>query len=419
MDSPTNGDGAVVVLDRGWIVDGTGQEPFEGFLAVEGDRIVEVSHGTPGSVPSDARRIDCSGCSILPGLIDAHVHLGALDVDIAEQHRRYLPSLAALMMGRVATETLQRGFTTVRDAGGADAGFRLAIEQGVVAGPRLLVSGRPVSQTGGHGDVRRREELGGPSGVGADIGMAHLIADGADEVRRAVREELRRGADQIKLMASGGAMSPTDKLGTTQFTVPELAAAVEEAEAAGTYALAHAYTPAAIRNCVAAGVRSIEHGNLLDQPTAELMAEHGTFLVPTIVTYEMLHDHAEAAGIGGDRLEKIEAAYSAAVQGLRLAHDAHVQIASGSDLLGSLARHAARELFLQAQVLGPLGAVVAATKTNAELLGLADALGTVEPGKAADVLVVSGDILEDLTGLVDPARLRTVMKAGRVYRSSQ
>lgn len=399
------------------LIDCTGAEPQDGVtLVVDGDRIVEIGNGAP---PTSADRvIDCRGRTLVPGLIDAHVHIGAVDVDILEQHRNYTTSHAALKMGRILGETLLQGFTTVRDAGGCDAGFRRAIEDGTIPGPRLLVSNRPVSQTGGHADFRRPTESGDPLACCSQAGMHSVVADGADEVRRATRENLRAGADQIKIMASGGAMSPSDELDTTQYTVPELRAAVEEAAAVGTYVLAHAYSGAAIRNCIEAGVRCIEHGNLIDAATAELMAKAEMYLVPTLSTYELLYRKGADYGIPRRNIDKIGLAHGKALEGLSTAHAAGVKIASGSDLLGPLAVHKHRELELKAEVLSPLEVLIATTRTNAELMGLAADLGTVEVGKVADLLVVNGDPLSGLGLLARPDGIPVIVHDGVLVKNA-
>lgn len=397
------------------VVTGTGEPPFSGSVVIEGDRIVDVIDGSraPGTT---ALTVDCAGRTILPGLIDVHVHIGALDADLREQQRRYFDSEAALRAGRNLVELLDQGFTTVRDAGGADAGFRRAVEQGVVPGPRLRVSGRPLSQTGGHGDGRLATEHGDVMACGARVGMRSRIADGPDQVLQAAREELRRGADQIKVMAGGGVMSPTDRLESVQFSLPELQAAVAAATAAGRHVLAHAYTPEAIRRSVLAGVRSIEHGNLLDQASAKLMAEHGVFLVPTLVTYEKLYEEGEQHGLSRENLDKLAVVIDAGLESLRIAEPAGVRIGSGSDLLGSMSRHRGRELAIQAQVLGAMGAIVAATRTNAELLELADEIGTLAPGKQADLIAVDGDPLADPSILGRPETTPVVVTGGRLHR---
>jgi imidazolonepropionase-like amidohydrolase len=390
----------------------TGSDPFEGSVVVEGDRIAEVVPGPP--MPSASGRVvSLRGMTLLPGLIDAHVHAAAVEADIQDQHRHFFGSELAVLTARSLTEMLDRGFTSVRDAGGADAGFRRLIERGTIPGPRLLVSGRPLTQTGGHGDNRRAMEQEDAS-PGA-LGMTHTVADGPEEVRRAVREELRRGADQIKVMASGGVMSPTDRLESVQYSLEELTTAVAAAAASGSYVLAHAYTAEAIEVCVAAGVRSIEHGNLLNKRAAELMAEAGTFLVPTLVTYEKLYEQGPELGIPKANLDKLGLIIDAGLESLRLADAAGVRIGSGSDLLGPMRRFQGHEIALQAQALGAGAAIIAATKTNAELLGIGADTGTIEVGKLADIVAVDGDPLADPGLLGAPERFRMVMHNGSMH----
>jgi imidazolonepropionase-like amidohydrolase len=403
--------GNVIAFRNATVLSCTGAEPAEATVIVEDGIIADIT-GAASAVPASADSVDCAGRTLMPGLIDAHVHMCALDVDLARQARQYPPSLLAYEAAANAERTLRQGFTTVRDAGGADWGMKEAVRRGLVSGPRLLVSGHPLSQTGGHGDARGRAETGDACGCGARIGMGSVIADGADSVRRAAREQLRQGADAIKVMASGGVASPTDPLESPQYSVDELRAAVEVAAAAGSYVLAHAYTPAAIRNAVEAGVRSIEHGNFLDEPTARLMAERGTFLVPTFVTYEKLYEEGRNLGFPQVSLDKLDAVLGAGLDGLQRAADAGVRIGSGSDLLGPLARHKVRELAIKARVLGEHATLQATTRMNAELLGIAAQTGTVEPGKQADLLLVDGDPLSDIGVLQDRERLLVIMRAG-------
>ena len=410
------GRSGVLVLSEAIVITATGAEPFEGAVVVEEDRIVDILEGASdgGDAPDGARVVRLSGRSLIPGLIDAHVHAAAVDADLAGQaHRRY-ESEVALLAGVSLERMLARGFTTVRDAGGVDAGFRRAIESGAIAGPRLLVSGRPLTQTGGHGDQRMPAEISTLGGCAPHVGMVHALADGPDEVRRTAREELRRGADQVKVMAGGGVVSPADRLESVQYSYEELAAAVAAASAAGSYVLAHAYTPQAIQVCVEAGVRSIEHGNLLDEPSAKLMAAHGTYLVPTLVTYEKLHEEGEQHGIAKESLDKLERVLDAGLESLRIATQAGVKIASGSDLLGPMRRYQGEEIGIKARALSSMGAIVAATRTNAELLGLTAEIGTIEPGKVADLVVANGNVLEDpaLLGRADGIGL--VVQAGKV-----
>ncbi len=383
-----------LVLEEATVITATGAPAFEGAVVVEGARIADVIDGRRRPASGDERVIRLAGRSVLPGLIDAHVHAAAVDADIGSQSRRRYESEVAVLAGVALEEMLARGFTTVRDAGGADAGFRRAIEQGAITGPRLLVSGRPLTQTGGHGDQRTAPDFSGASCL-EHVGLVHLVADGPDEVRRAAREELRRGANQIKVMASGGVVSPTDRLESVQYSLEELSSAVAAAQAVGTYVLAHAYTPPSIAVCVEAGVRSIEHGNLLDKPTAKLMAENGTFLVPTLVTYEKLHSEGARHGIPKESLDKLARIIDAGLESLTIAAKAGVRIASGSDLLGPMRRYQGEEIAIKASAVGAMAAIIAATRTNAELFGLEQEIGTIEVGKQADLVVADGDVLED------------------------
>jgi imidazolonepropionase-like amidohydrolase len=395
----------------------TGAEPVEdATVVVEGAVIKDILTSSQAGARVSGEIVDCRGRTLMPGLIDAHVHVCALEVDLSSQRRIYPTSLMAYAIGKMIRETLDQGFTTVRDAGGADWGMKEAVDRGLIPGPRMFVSGHPLSQTGGHGDSRTRAENYAGCDCGAAIGMVPNIADGADQVRRAVRTQLRRGADQIKVMAGGGVASPTDPLESVQYRPDELTAAVAEAQAAGTYVLAHAYTPAAIRAAVEAGVRSIEHGNFLDDTTADLMAVHGTFLVPTFVTYEKLHEFGREGGLTAAQLAKLDLVLGSGLEALSRAHRAGVRIASGSDLLGDLARYKSRELAIKASVLGAHSALIATTKTNAELIGIADEVGTIEPGKRADLLVVNGDPLADIGLLQTQDNLLIVVKAGDIYK---
>jgi imidazolonepropionase-like amidohydrolase len=307
-----------------------------------------------------------------------------------------------------------QGFTTVRDAGGADYGFRLVLEEGHFPGPRMLVSGHYISQTGGHGDKRRRAEWAGP--FDCCVGMIGSIADGEAEVRKAVREQLRRDVDQIKIMASGGAMSPADELDTTQYTVAEMRAAVEEAQAVGKYVLAHAYSDTAVRNAVAAGVRSIEHGNLIRESAATAIKEADAFIVPTMITYEAIYREGKRYGIGDHQIQKIDVARQQSLRGLEYAYRAGCKIGSGSDLLGDMMVQRAAEFELKGEVMTPMEVLLSATKVNAELFRMAARIGSVEPGKYADLIVVAGNPLKNLRVFQNQENLKVIMKGGRLFK---
>jgi imidazolonepropionase-like amidohydrolase len=409
---------SLIVLTNAFLIDCTGRDPLEGAsLVVEDDRIKDVlPGGRVGPLAGPITTLDCRGATLMPGLTDAHVHICAVTENVLDQHRQYPPSYIAARAMRRAEECLRQGFTTVRDAGGADAGCRLVLEEGHFPGPRLLVSGHYISQTGGHGDLRRPAEATAP--VDGCVGMIGAIADGEAEVRRAVREQLRRGADQIKIMASGGAMSPADELDTTQFTVAEMRAAVEEARAVGSYVLAHAYSDSAVRRAIEAGVRSIEHGNLIGEAAARAIKEAEAFLVPTMVTYEAIYREGKRYGIGDHQVQKIALAREQSVRGLSRAYRAGCKIGSGSDLLGDMAAQRAVELELKGQVMTPMDVLRSATQINAELFRLDDRIGTLEPGKFADLIVVAGDPLRNLRVFQSQDHLKVIMKGGRLYKQT-
>jgi imidazolonepropionase-like amidohydrolase len=280
----------------------------------------------------------------------------------------------------------------------------------------MLVSGNYISQTGGHGDKRRRAEWMEP--IDCCIGMIGSIADGEAEVRKAVREQLRRDVDQIKIMASGGAMSPSDELDTTQYTVEEMRAAVEEAQAVGKYVLSHAYSDTAVRRAIEAGVRSIEHGNLIRETAAKAIKDADAFLVPTMVTYEAIYREGKKYGIGDHQVAKIDMARQQSVQGLTHAYKAGCKIGSGSDLLGDMAVQRAVEFELKGQVMKPMEVLLSATKVNAELFRMTDKIGSVTPGKYADLIVVDGNPLKNLRVFQRQDNLHVIMKGGHLFKQT-
>jgi imidazolonepropionase-like amidohydrolase len=400
----------VTYLVHATLIDGTGRDPVpDSWVRVEDGRITAT--GTGATTCGDAEVLDCAGRTVLPGLIDAHAHLGAVDyLD------RLLDGPRAVYAAKVFEEiesTLRQGFTTIRDAGYTDAGFARAISTGQVAGPRLLVSNGPLSQTGGHSDLRRGHDRE-PAVMFDGLVWTGVVADGVERVRWAAREVLRAGAHQVKVMASGGCASHGDDVTDTQYTREELAAIVQEAAARGRYVIAHAYNPEAITNAVEAGVRSIEHGNLVDEKSAALMAERGTFLVPTIATFQLLSVDGLEMGMTPEQVDQIDTVLASAFTSLRIALDAGVRIGSGSDVLGRHQPRKALELELQARVLGPLEAIRSATSVNAEIIGRGDDLGAVRPGFVADLLVVDGSPAEDITVLQDTDAIHAVLQAGRV-----
>ncbi|MGE5199418.1 MAG: amidohydrolase family protein, partial [Rhodospirillaceae bacterium] len=386
-------------------------------VVVEGDLVVEVVAG--GRAPAGDRTIDLGGRTLLPGLIDAHVHVAATIPDFFRL--TLLPqTLIAAQAKDILAGMLMRGFTTVRDAGGADAGLVQAVERGHFDGPRLFIAGRAITQTGGHGDSRpaffpaRR----GCVCCGA-AGMLGSVADGVGEVRRAVREELRNGAHHIKVMAGGGVASPSDPLEGTQYSMEEMTAIVEEARAARTYVMAHAYSPESIIRAVKCGVRSIEHGNLLDDEAAREMANRGAYLVPTLATYDSLHRNAARLGWSGEMMAKLEQVRTQGVDAIRTARAAGVRIGFGTDLLGEMHADESLEFLLRAPAMPAAEILRSATAVNAELMGQSGRLGVVAPGALADLVAVDGNPLDDLALLQDQGRhLPLIMKAGKLYKNA-
>ncbi len=386
-------------------------------IIIEGARIAAIS--AEAIQVDDAQVIDAGGRVVLPGLIDAHVHVVAGSHDLTALGLQP-PSLVTAQASAIMRGMLNRGFTTVRDAAGADFGLQEAQMRGLFEGPRLYIAGFPVSQTGGHADMR-------PKGVRtremfcacAGLGLIGAIADGVGEVRRAVREQVRNGANQIKIMAGGGISSPTDPLEGTQFSIDELRAACEEAEAANLYAMAHAYSPRAVTRAVQAGVRSIEHGNLIDVATAREMKRCGAYLVPTLSTYAALADEGARLGWSAAMLDKLATVQSRGIEAVRIALDAGVPVVFGTDLLGHMHDRQSGEFDLRLQAMSPVQALQSATLVAARLMRAEGDIGQLVPGAWADLLVVEGDPTVGLAMLTAPETgIRLLMQGGRTVRSS-
>ena len=398
------------------LFDGLDPRRREGMeVLVEGERIKEVSDA-PIRV-SAADTLDLGGRTLMPGLIDAHVHVMAADADLGKLDA--MPgSLVAQHARHALEDALERGFTTVRDAGGADYDLAIAIDNGLIDGPRLFYAGRALSQTGGHGDFRPYDGANAFCFCCQGGQSISRIADGVTEVRRAAREELRRGAHQIKIMASGGVASPSDPIWNLQYSEEEIRAVVWEARSWRAYVMAHAYTPDAIGRCIEYGVRSIEHANLIDDATARQCAKVGAFAVPTLATFEALDRFGRDEGFPKASLEKLEVIREAGLASLEIMKRAGVKMGLGTDLLGRMQAHQSREFAIRAEALSPAEILLSATSVNAELLQRTGELGVVAAGALADLLVVDGDPLADISLLERPhATLAAIMKGGRFYRN--
>ncbi|MFI5015700.1 MAG: amidohydrolase family protein [Hyphomicrobiales bacterium] len=398
------------LLDPRW------DEPRGGYeVLVEGGRIKQVSSKPIKSAA--ARKVDCGKRTLMPGLIDCHVHVYLSEVNIRLLESIPVSLLAAraapLMLGM-----LNRGFTTVRDTGGADWGIKEAVEKGHLPGPRLFIAGRAIGPTGGHSDGRRRTDYFKACRCCDGMAFTMAIADGVDNVRAAVREELRQGADAIKIMVSGGVASPYDPLDSRQFSLGEIAAAVEEAKAFNRYVLAHAYTPEAITRAVSQGVRTIEHGNLIDQPTAKLLGKNKGYMVANLVAYVVMKERAAQFGMSADMLAKNDMVLDGGLRSLDICKKAGVKVGYGSDLLGQLQNEQSREFLLRSEVMTPIEIVRSATTIAAEILRMEGKLGIVEPGAYADLIVVDGNPLKDLGLFQDQGEhLSVIMKEGRFHKN--
>jgi imidazolonepropionase-like amidohydrolase len=365
-----------------------------------------------------AEVVDCGGRVVMPGLIDSHVHVMLSEVNI-----RFLEAvpltLGTARAARLMLNMLNRGFTTVRDTGGADWGLKQAVDEGSIPGPRLFIAGQAIGPTGGHSDPRRRTDIfSGRCHCCNAMAFSMLVSDGADQVRKSAREQMRQGADQVKIMMSGGVASPYDPLDSLQFSDGEIAAAVEEAHAFGRYVCAHAYTPKAIQRAAHAGVRTIEHGNLIDAPSATLMAEKGMFLIANLVAYYAMKERAAQFGMTPEMLEKNDLVIEGGLRSLEICKQAGVPVAYGSDLLGALHVEQSREFLLRREVLSPIEIIRAATTIGAKVVRQEGRLGTLKPGAHADLIVLDRDPLQDLGVFQDQgAHLAAIMKAGTFHKN--
>jgi imidazolonepropionase-like amidohydrolase len=399
------------------VLDCTGREPSgRQDVEVRDGRIARIARAGSIRALGAVRELDGTGCTLLPGLTDAHVHfalIGPRGDHGDEPLIHHVLRVAGYIEG-----ALDEGFTTVRDAGGLEPAWAKAVAAGLIRGPRILPSGSILSQTGGHGDDRlAHEELHRGASIPGLVAR-HEIVDGPDAVRRATREQLRRGATQIKVLASGGIVSPTDPFDSIQLSEAEIAAAVEVARGWGTYVLAHCHTSPAIEVAVQAGVRSIEHGSVLEPETARRMAEQGVYLVPTLQTLHLLATHPERWSLQPEKAALLRTVADQAFASVRTAKAAGVAIGSGSDVVGPWQGRRGEEIVLKAELIGVHEAIISATRTNAHLFRLEDRIGTVEVGKDADLILVRGEPLDDVGLLADPADVPLVLQGGRIVKDA-
>ncbi len=394
---------------NGRVFDGSSPELLDATISVADGVIARVERRGPGDADgfdvADATVLDARGGTVIPGMIDAHFH--AYGIELNPLTLEQTPSsYVALAGARRLRAAMRRGFTTVRDVAGGDPGLARAIATGLIEAPRYLYTGPALSQTGGHGDAR-------PGDLDVCVCNHHMFekVDGVDALRRAVRERFRRGAHAIKLMTSGGVTSPSDPIRPPQYSTEEILAVTDEAARRGSYVAAHALSSEAIAHSVLAGVRSIEHGNLLDAQTAALMADHGAFLIPTLAAYDALGRRGAELGLMQVSLDKNREVLDAGRAAIEVARAAGVPVGWGSDLIGELETDQLYGLQLQAEVTGPLELLRSVTSVNACVLGLRDR-GRIAPGALADMVVLPGDPLRNPDVLWDKAVERIVIRGG-------
>ena len=380
-------------------------------VVIDNGVIVEVADTHTGNADID---IDAAGRYVLPGLIDGHVHfrLATLDFRALVQ---WSEVQFGINMARLAADTLERGFTTVRDLGGDVNGLMRSIADGHARGPRIVRAGLMLTQTGGHGDIRSGEIEVPSCSCALHSSMMSIVADGPDAVRKAARHLLRDGSDFIKIHVSGGVASPADPLHSVQYTTEEIRTVVTEAAHRGTYVAAHAYTPEAIAMAVDAGVHSIEHGNLMDDRTAALIADAGAVVVPTLVTYQAMHDIGRQHGLPEANLRKNTVVLDSGLESLERAHRAGVTLGLGTDLIGEAQPRQNDELAIRARVQPAVDVLRSMWTVNAQLCRLEGKIGVIGPGAFGDILISDVDPIANLTAFANHRTALThVIQNGRV-----
>jgi imidazolonepropionase-like amidohydrolase len=366
-------------------------------------------------VDDNVQIIDVQGKTLMPGLIDAHIHLGIPSMTFSEVSAEPI-SYKSIYAAKMAELMIKQGFTTVRDACGIDVGINKAIERGLIKGPRTFFADKMITKTGGHGDCRHQHEIMDTCGCHALPGECHIVADGVAAVRKATREVLRRGAHQIKIATSGGVITERNSVHAAAFSPEEVKAIVEEAADGESYVMAHAHGHEGIRRAVENGVRSIEHCSYLTEELAELMKVHGTYMMPTVfIARELTLDKSlpEAVRVKG------QAVTEAMLRSIELGRKYHLKIGFGSDAFGEPIPRHAEEFLIRAKVEDPYEVIIAATATNAEMMQQTDKLGVIKENAFADLIIVDGDPLKDISLLADPKGIpiTLVIKDGKIVKN--
>lgn len=411
-----------LIIKNARIFDGVHADCAEGMSVLIADGLIQEVSAQSIKVDGGAQEIDAGGRTLMPGMIDAHLHAFASDVSV-QRIEQLGETYRAAHAVRMLQHALACGFTSVRDVGGGNYSLYRALADKLFDGPRFFYSGKALSMTGGHGDFRQIDERPRYQAMCACVGGVFnsfcVVADGVDECLKAVREELRQGAHCIKIMGSGGVASPTDPIWMNQFREDEIRAIVGECVERRTYVSAHCHPASAIKRCVEFGVRTIEHGTLIDAQTAAFVAKHGAYIVPTMITVEQLMKMGRKLGFPPQSLEKMEVASKGALSGLDAMRNAGVKVCFGTDLLGSLYDQQCREFILRSEVYTPLEILRQATSVGAEMMMHGGKLGCIAPGAYADLLVVDGDPLKDISVLAaNGTNLRTIVRDGSMVKNT-
>ena len=397
------------------IVDGTKAAPTDPVqIAIEDGKIKDIAKQI--SFAADIE-LDLSGLIAMPGLIDCHVHAVSTTANLGENTA--LPSsLIAARSGHILRNMLMRGFTTVRDLGGADRGLQRAVEEGFFVGPRLIICGKALSQTGGHTDYRGAYDNRDVRWYAHQLGSVGRICDGLPEVQRATREELKGGAQFIKVMADGGVSSPSDPIGYQAFSIDELKAIVEIARGFGTYVAAHLYDDLAIVRALDCGIECIEHGNLMSDDTIARVAREGVYVVPTNITYDVLASKGAKSGLPAASVEKIETVREAGLNKLAKFHEAGITMGYGSDLLGDMHHEQSGEFILRGRYIPSDAVIRSATVDAAKVLRMEGQIGALKADAYADLIAVDGNPLESLDLLTHQgAHIPLIIKQGNVVKN--
>ncbi len=410
---------SIRILKNGLVFDGRNEALIEGgSIVIENDVIREVARGEVKI--ADAEVIDLGGRFIMPGLLDVHFHVYSISLNMNLVDNMTLP-LKVAHAARLLKGTLHRGYTTVRDPGGGEIGLHLAISQGLMEGPRLYYGGKALSQTGGHGDMRPADHIEhGPCGCAANNTFSEVV-DGVDNVRKFCRNELRKGADHIKIFVSGGVASPTDPIWMPQYTDEEIEAAVHEAGTRRKYVVAHCHTDDGARRCLKTGVRSIDHCTIITEETAKLIAaaDGKAYAVPTIAVLEQVMHHGQELGVFGESLEKIKIAHAAAYQSMEYLERAGARVGMGTDLFEERFHPMQNQEFsFRSEIFKPIDLLRSATSINAEIMQKSGVVGTLEPGAYADIIAIDQNPIKDIHVMAKPDQhFSMIMKGGDFVRN--